>query len=297
MSMRRLTHEQYAKALKAAHPGYELLSQYVNARTKVLVRCIKHNEVHEVVAQSLTTTGQSMKCCGKRRQMDAVQKTAQQAMAALGEAIKSHGRLQLISAKGYKSQRSKVLCQCVNCGDQAMVAANNAKSGQGINCACRLQSRVEHGKKSWTPEIAALGVDARMAAGFSNPIDSVQNALTGDLVNNVPTSLYLYASPISGLAKYGIAVNPDQRAKVGGYGKQLAPHRNYASRVTAVLIEQAYRYGYGMKPPAELAGWCGRTELTDATPSEFQERIEELEKALHELGAEAFASEYTGYTA
>ena len=295
MSMKRLTHDQYAEALKAAHPHYELLSQYVNSRSKVKVRCTKHGETHEVVARSLTTTGQSLMCCGKRRQMAAAQKTAAQAKATLGEAIKCHGRLRLISAKGYKSQRSKVLCQCVICGDQAMVSADNARSGQGINCTCRLQSRIEHGKKSWTPELVAMGIDARMAAGWSNPVDSVHNALTGELINNVPTALYLYASPITGLAKYGIAVDPDKRAKAGGYGAQLAPHRTYASRVTAVLIEQAYKYGYGMKPPAELAGWCGRTELTDATAKEFEDRIAELEHALLSLGQEQFARDYCGY--
>ena len=34
---------------------------------------------------------------------------------------------------------------------------------------------------------------------------------------------------------------------------------------------------------------------TDATPAEFEARINELEQALQALGPEAFADEYTGY--
>lgn len=290
--MKRLTHDQYAERLKAAHPCYELLSEYKNVRSKVKVRCTVHNEIHEVVAQSLTTTGQSLMCCGKLQQHASRREGAKRALA---DRIAAHGRLRLISLDGYKNNRSKVLCQCNKCGDKARVAADNAAQGQGLNCSCRQQGRVEHGKKSWTPEIAQKGVAAREAAGWSNPVDSVHNALTGELINNVPTALYLYAAPVPGFAKYGIAAKPAKRAKAGGYGEQLAAPRTYASRVTAVLIEQAYKYGYGVKPPAELAGWCGRTELTDATVEEFQERIAELERALLSLGKEQFARDYCGY--
>lgn len=295
MSMKSLTHNQYAEALKSAHPRYELLSQYANGRSKVKVRCSEHDQTFEVTARSLTTTGQGLRCCGNVRSKAATQRSIAKALASLSDRIEVHGRLTLLSADNYKTQRSKVLCKCNACGDERMVLAVNASKGQGIECACRLQSRVTQGKKSWTPELAAKGVTARMAAGWSNPIDSLQNALTGNLVNNMPTALYLYQSPIDGLAKYGISVKPEQRSKQEGYGQQLTPHRNYASRVTAILIEQAYKYGYGLKPPAELGSWCGRSELTDATPDEFESRIAELERALLELGQEQFARDYCGY--
>jgi hypothetical protein len=295
MSMKRLTHDQYAEALKAAHPHYELLSQYATGRSKVNVRCTKHGKTYDVTARSLTTTGQALKCCGNVRSKAATQRSIAKALASLSDRIAVHGRLTLLSANNYKTQRSKVLCKCNACGDERMVSADNASQGQGIDCACRLQGRIEHGKKFWTPELVAKGIEARMAAGWSNPIDSLQNALTGNLVNNMPTALYLYQSPIDGLAKYGISVKPEQRSKQEGYGQQLVPHRNYASRVTAILIEQAYKYGYGLKPPAELESWCGRSELTDATPDEFESRIAELERALLELGQEQFARDYCGY--
>ena len=139
-------------------------------------------------------------------------------------------------------------------------------------------------------------VAAREAAGWSNPHDSVALALKGDVLPGT-CDLYLYESPVKGLSKFGISNDCERRSKQDGYGLQLVPHRSYASRVTAILIEQAYKYSYGVKAPAQLSDWCGRTELTDATPEEFEERINELEAALQELGLEAFASEYTGINA
>lgn len=291
--MKRLTHEQYAEALKAAHPGYELLSQYRNGRSKVLVRCAKHDFTCEVIARSLTTSGQGMKCCGDVRQGKARQEKSRQALATLSDKIKAAGRLELVSADGYKSIRSKVLCRCVTCGEEKLVAAGNASSGQGIECSCRLAIRVESGKKAWSIDLIQKAVAAREAAGWPNSHDSVERALKGKVLPGA-CALYLYESPVNGLSKFGISNDCKRRAKQGGYGQQLVPDRNYSSRVDAVLIEQAYKFSYGLKPPAALSDWCGRTELTDATPSEFEERIDDLEKALYELGPEAFAAEYTG---
>lgn len=293
MSMERLTHEQYAANLRAAHPSYELLSEYRNGRGKVKVRCLEHNLTYEVVARSLTTSGQSLMCCGKVRQDAARKKKSREAFATLADRIKAKGRLELVSADGYKSIRSKVLCRCVACGEKRLVNADNATQGQGIDCSCRLAVQVENGKKAWSIDLIQKAVAAREAAGWSNPHDSVERALKGEVLPGA-CALYLYESPIKGLSKFGISNDCEKRAKEGGYGQQLVPHRSYPSRVDAVLIEQAYKFGYGLQPPAELSDWCGRTELTDATPSEFEERIDELEKALYELGPEAFASEYTG---
>ena len=112
----------------------------------------------------------------------------------------------------------------------------------------------------WSIELVTKAVDAREAAGWSNPHDSVDLALKGEVLAG-SCDLYLYESPIQGLSKFGIAKDPEKRSKQDGYGKQLVAHRSYASRVTAVLIEQAYKYSHAVKPPAELSNWCGRTEL------------------------------------
>ena len=293
MSMKRLTHDRYAEKLKAAHPRYELLSQYTTARGKIKVRCCMHGETYDVQAQSLTTTGQSLKCCGKDRSRAATQRSVLRAKANLADKIAKHGRLELISSDNYKNQRSKVLCKCLTCGEQAMLTADNATMGQGINCICHLQIRIANGKKTWTPELVAKAVEARQLLGISNPHDSVELALKGDVLPG-SCSLYLYESPVKGLAKFGIAKVVEKRARQEGYGKPLVEPRTYASRVQAILIEQAYKYGFGVKAPAELSNWCGKTELTDSSPEEFEEQVNDLERALLELGSEQFAIDYCG---
>ena len=289
--MKRLTHTQYAEALAKAHPNYELLSEYTNGRSKVTVRCCEHQQTFNVVAKSLTTTGQSLMCCGKARQHV---NSREKGLTNLSDRIDAKGRLKLISTNGYTSNRSKVLCECLTCGEQHLIDAANAYSGQGLNCSCREIVRSKAGKTAWSIDLVAKAVAARLERGYSSPYDSVDAALKGEVLPGT-CDLYLYESPIQGLSKFGIAKNPEKRSKQDGYGKQLVAHRSYASRVTAVLIEQAYKYSYAVKPPAELSDWCGRTELTDASPAEFQARIDELEQALQALGPEAFADEYTGY--
>ena len=291
--MKGLTHSQYAKALAAAHPSYELRSQYTNGRSYVVVYCADHCYESSVIARSLTTSKQALKCCG-----DAQYKANQLAksIAKLPDQVAKHGRLMVVSVDGYKNNRSKILCRCNECGEAKSIEAANATMGQGIDCACRFVKRQENGRKVMSDPVYVkeLVEKAVMARGWRNPVDTVENALNGSLVD-APTYLYLYESPLPGLYKYGISIDPERRARNGGYGERVLPLRKYVGRAGAVLIEQAYKYGYGLKPPEELREWCGRSELTDGTPEEFDERIEELEIALLELGAEAFAATYCGY--
>ena len=293
MSMKPLTHDQYKAVLLTAHPNYELKSVYSSGRGKVTVHCCTHGETHQVTARSLTTSNQSLKCCGKARQHTS---RREKGIKSLLEGAARHGRVEVLSADGYTNNRSKVLCRCLICKETAKAEAANIYVGQGIDCSCRLAVRVQSGKKAWSHELVMQAVAAREAAGWSNPHDSVALALKGDVLPGT-CDLYLYESPVKGLSKFGISNDCERRSKQDGYGLQLVPHRSYASRVTAILIEQAYKYSYGVKAPAQLSDWCGRTELTDATPEEFEERINELEAALQELGLEAFASEYTGINA
>ena len=83
-----------------------------------------------------------------------------------------------------------------------------------------------------------------------------------------------------------------KRAKIGGYGKRLIDPRFFPDRRDAVLIEQAYKYGYSSEIPEELAEWTGREELTTYTPEEFIEIIEYLEHALMEMGRWKFAEDF-----
>ena len=72
----------------------------------------------------------------------------------------------------------------------------------------------------------------------------------------------------------------------------LKPHLHFPQREDAVLIEQAYKFGWGCLPPETLKDWIGNTELTDAGLEDFVETIDELIQALNDLGRWKFAEEY-----
>ena len=115
--------------------------------------------------------------------------------------------------------------------------------------------------------------------------DSVWKVLTGNNDVKGPTYLYLYESPADGFNKFGIAKNLDHRRNTGSYGDELIEPIFYFDSEDAVLIEQAYKYGYAeIKWPLELDNWSGKSELTTQTPDDFLEAIQELQEKLLRLG-------------
>lgn len=129
--------------------------------------------------------------------------------------------------------------------------------------------------------------------------DSVWEVLCGQSTRHEPAILYLFDSPDTSLLKYGItsqtALQRSRRSWLPGvkairYGELLVHPREYSDRDQAVLIEGAYQFSYGCDADPSLGvGW---SELTDATPEEFLERVLELEEALLEMGPWDFADEF-----
>ena len=75
--------------------------------------------------------------------------------------------------------------------------------------------------------------------------------------------------------------------------KKLIEPRKYHDRDDAVLIEQAYKFGWScIDVPNSLESWVGCTELTTQTGDEFELVIELLEVELLRLGRWNFAREY-----
>ena len=117
-------------------------------------------------------------------------------------------------------------------------------------------------------------------------------ALTDELERKGNAQLYFYESPEQGFNKYGISGKASKRASSGGYGQQLMQPHFFADRRDAVLIEQAFKYGWGIDPPKSLNKWPGKNELTQMKVEEFEEIISDLESQLNKLGRWKFAEEY-----
>ena len=168
--------------------------------------------------------------------------------------------------------------------------ATPADKLRGSGCdICTQESKIESGRKTgskWGP------INGRNFEELWRVLADLERG-------REPTKIYLFNSPDTPLNKYGITSNlinkRKSQSKLPGtksieYGDLLIEPREYADRDHAVAIEAAYKYGYGIEGDPELG--YGFTELTDATPEEFLERIEFLETKFNELGLWQFAREY-----
>ncbi len=177
----------------------------------------------------------------------------------------------------YINTKSKIMIYCKKHKQKHPIAAGKVLQRRQIPC-CTYEGRSLCGKK--------------MAELNRTLPDYVWRALLGKLEANGGTYLYLYESPEEGYSKFGISNNPQKRSTQGGYGRKLIEPKFYIERADCVLIEQAYKYGYSCEPPESLREWQGHTELTTRSPEEFLEIIDDLEKALLDLGHWEFAKEY-----
>jgi hypothetical protein len=175
----------------------------------------------------------------------------------------------------YKNQNSPLLMRCKKHGEVHFATWQQIVQGCGIRC-CRLENLRKIGKRSLN----------RFA------VDSVWRVLANMNDRSGKTWLYLYESPVRPFNKFGISNEINKRVVSGEYGDRLIQPRFYSNREDAVLIEQAFKYGYGSNSPEELSDWVGHTELTTLDPGEFLEVVEELERALFVMGRWEFAEEY-----
>ncbi|HJI48865.1 MAG TPA: hypothetical protein OIL97_04875 [Oscillospiraceae bacterium] len=114
------TSEQFFDEIKSKNPNIDIISNYVNSKTKIKVKCKKCDFVWEVTPNSLLSGRGCPKCAGTQR------KSNEQ---FLDEMSKKHPTITVIGK--YKNNRTKVLCKCNKCGIEfmgiphAMLDANN----------------------------------------------------------------------------------------------------------------------------------------------------------------------------
>ena len=256
----------------AEHSKLQRIEAYVDSKTPIKHRCLIHNEEHPV-APSDGRIGKGARCCLEAGWANEnLRFTHEQFIARLAE---RNPDIEWISGE-YINNQSKLTCRCKKHDHtQPNVWAMQVLAGHGLKC-CGIENSREVGRNSLN----------------GSTVDNVWRSLTNRLSTKGNAYLYLFESPISGLNKYGIGRDPGKRKRDGGYGKQLIEHRFFPDRRDAVLIEQAFKYGFGVAEPAELADWVGREELTNLQPEEFLEVIEHLEEALSRMGRWEFAEEY-----
>lgn len=273
----------YIEYLKTHRQGiYTLIGNYEATDISVSHYCSMHKETHTARPHSIKA-GQGLICCGKEAWAEEGRKKIGEVASDFVERLAiANPNIELVGE--YIGSRAKTEFYCKIHGETHKSDPHGRLQGHGLHCC-----HVANGR--------AMGALTGPLNGWNG--DSVWEVLAGESSRHEPTELYLFESPDTKHLKYGItSTSLEDRSrqshlpgiKAIRYGEQQIPARRYSDRDEAVLIEGAYQYSYGIEADPSLG--IGYTELTDATPEEFIERISELELALTEMGAWNFAEEY-----
>ena len=266
---------EYDTKLKESGSPLIRIGEYVKAIVKIKHICIKHAHIDEISPNN-ALRGYGMSCCGKASQLETARKRFEKAARTFDDKLKEKNPTK-VRVGEYKGNDQKTKFRCLIHNEVHPARPGHMLSGQGIYC-CRVAKAREIGKVTGPLN--------------GTKIDSVWRVLCDMQEKSGKCWLYLHESPCPPYNKFGISNEPKVRSRRGGYGAQLIEPRFYPDRDDAVLIEQAFKYGYGADIPEELTDWKGNTELTNIQADEFINTIEELEKSLLEMGRWDFAEEY-----
>lgn len=251
------------------------IGEYIKAREPILHVCLKHFSAGRISPNN-ALRGYGMSCCGvDTRERNAAARFNQASKDFEKKLREKNPTKKLVGE--YTGNSVKTSFYCTKHNETHPARPSQILSGQGIHC-CRVAKSREIGKLTGPLN--------------GKSIDSVWRVLCGQQMRSGNTWLYLHESPKAGTSKFGISNNSKERSRRGGYGESLIEPRFYPERDQAVLVEQAFKYGYACDIPEELQDWTGNTELTLLSADEFIEVIEELEQALTELGPWRFAEEF-----
>lgn len=133
MPRKPMSNKEYAdKFYSVADGEYELLSEYVNAKTKVKIQHKVCGKIYEVFPFAFVNQGQRCKDCFIKNRLDSAQFTK-----SLAE---TNGEYSCISE--YNGRKTKVTIKHNKCGHEFEMAPNNFIAGS--RCPkCAMQSRIK----------------------------------------------------------------------------------------------------------------------------------------------------------
>lgn len=142
--MGRKTHAEHVAEIAAKNPNVEILGEIINARTKVLCRCLVCHHEWEALPCNLKS-GYGCPECGRIKRGNATRLPHAKHVADIKKANPNIEILEEI-----KNARTKVLCRCLICRHEWKATPNNIKHGYGCP-ACAGNIRLSH-----TEQVAAI---------------------------------------------------------------------------------------------------------------------------------------------
>lgn len=125
-SSRKKTTEQYKVELEAKNPNIEVLEEYINAKTKILHRCLKHN-INWLIAPSKALRGQGCVNCRSDKIKNKLTMTNDEYIVLLAQKNPN-----IIPLEDYKGNKVKILHKYIKCGCENIVTPTSAL--QGFDC-------------------------------------------------------------------------------------------------------------------------------------------------------------------
>ena len=283
----------------ARHGKVIRLEEYIDKSTPIYHLCLEHQK-HFEAPPGKCRSGHGLKCCQIEPIVERGKELARKNAEEFQEKLENFNPTLVWVSGEYINCRSTLQFYCTRHRQvhpakpkdvlQRRLTGPQKGRKTGLEC-CRIAQCRKNGKERGPALGKKYGPINSAFNGKTN--DTVWRALSGTLAHSGNCELYLHESPFPQYFKYGISKKIKRRSSQGKYGKQLIQPRFFPQRADCVLIEQAFKYGWGVQDvPEGLAGWVGKTELTQMPPKEFESVIAELEADLVSLGAWKFAENY-----
>lgn len=314
----RLTEEEVDKRL-AIRGRVVRIDPYIDARTKIRFRCLRHNEVH-LSPPHHTLGGNGLACCKN------VAFSHRKAKSSFDERIKRFGRVERIDE--YVNTRTKIRFRCLRHNEVHLSRPFKILLGKGLACCSPKCANNKRAKSSFDEKIKSFGkvervdeyINSRTKIRFkclihnevhlSRPYDILKgkglkcchidckNKILSILLeeNKKETCVYLYSlSSHRDYFKVGISNCLKNRAKDPEYGDLISSWYS-DSRFECFCVEQATLRDVKINKDCPenlfLSKWPGYTEVVKCPEERIIATIEYYWELIGEIGPYQFALDY-----
>ena len=288
------TLEKYGRVIR--------LQEWVDSRTPILHRCLRHGEEHMTAPVNLQR-GQGLKCCKQAAIQEQADRRKEAAAARYDEKLRAIGKLERLES--YQTALTPILHRCIRHGVTGMKTPNAALSGKGLRC-CQQASNQQHVERlklkglSGFMQLVAERSDVELLGEYIDAHTPIRfRCLTHDQEHVVPPSYLSKRSGKGGFSccrdaqiqrtadqrKAKAAAAYDQKIAVFGRLKRLDP---YAGRTVPILHECLDHGERHMLAPGHALRGDGLTCCNRGAGWDTFERILEGKRLKSNLAATEF---------
>lgn len=248
------------------------IGEYLGAGIKIEHTCLEHG-FKDFILPTDAKRGVGLECCRIAAiKQNAKEKNTKAKKDFLSKLARFNPKMRWISGE-YEHARSLMRFRCLEHNFEGESYPNRVLGGQGLKCCLIANAR-------------------KIGLKYGRGSEYVWQVLIGQPERTGRAYLYLYESKFPDYNKYGITDNLPRRKRMGGYGKALMKPLEFAHREDALLVEQAFKFNYGIEPPSIADSWVGNTELTRMNAKDFESIVKDYERQISDYGRWAFAEEY-----